>query len=262
MPTAREQSGSDDSLELRRQAGGSVFDLERFTFTEMTQLAAELRRLGAGAESMEEVANRIVRCLYNHFISKQTNQKACVLVRLFKTHPFGELDEDLRHFASTRLQGGSTSPDMKCLILLATAGEKSEWNSREASSGHQAIPLVEKFQDSPMLSGLFSQLGVSFSALQKPDPGLVLDTEQSDFNVFHVPEANGSPFVPAQKEFVIPYGVKSVVGFGGLLPAGDVFMVILFSRVHVPRASAELFKTLALSTKLAMVSAEETRVFA
>jgi len=90
----------------------------------------------------------------------------------------------------------------------------------------------------------------------------MLDTEQSNFNVFHVPEAQGSPYVPAQKEFVIPYGVKSVVGFGGLLPTGDLFAVILFSRVHVPHESAQLFKTLALSTKLAMVSVAETRVFA
>jgi hypothetical protein len=72
----------------------------------------------------------------------------------------------------------------------------------------------------------------------------------------------GSPYVPAQREFVIPYGVKSVVGFGGLLPTGDLFAVILFTRVDVPRESAELFKTLALSTKLAMVSVEQARVFA
>ncbi len=230
----------------------------------MTQVGADLRRLGAEAQSMEEVANRIVQYLYDHFTSKETNQKACVLVRLFKTHPFGELDEGLHQFATTLLKGTGAIPEMKCLTLLATAGEKPEWNSRGASEGHKAIPLPSEkaIQNAPMISQLFSQLGLSFSALQKPDPLLMLDTEQSNFNVFHVPEAQGSPYVPAQKEFVIPYGVKSVVGFGGLLPTGDLFAVILFSRVHVPHESAQLFKTLALSTKLAMVSVAETRVFA
>ena len=240
-----------------------MFDLEDFTFVEMTRVGSDLRKLGAEAESLEEVANRIVQYLYDRFTSKKVRQRACVLVRLFKTHPFGELDEGLRQFATTLLKDTNASPDMKCLTLLATAGEKPAWNSRGASEGHKAIPLPSEkaIQNAPMISQLFSQLGLSLSTLQKPDPLLMLDTEQFSFNVFHVPDALGSPYVPAQKEFVIPYGVKSVVGFGGLLPTGDLFAVILFTRVHVPRESAELFKILALSTKLAMVSVEQAQVF-
>jgi len=230
----------------------------------MTQVGANLRKLGEGAGSMEEVANRIVQYLYNQFISQTTKQKACVLVRLFKTHPFGELEEPLLGFATNMLRGTTASREMKCLTLLATAGEKPEWNSRLTSEGHKAIPLPSEraVQNAPMISQLLSQLGLSFSALQNPDPTLMLELEQSAFNVFHVPEAQGSAYVPAQKEFVIPYGVKSVVGFGGLLPTGDLFAVILFSKVHVSRESAELFKTLALSAKLAMVPLAGRRVFA
>lgn len=241
-----------------------MFDLEGFTFAEMTQVGADLRDLGKGATSIEEVANRIVQYLYNRFTSKRTNQKACVLVRLFKTHPFRELDDGLRQFASGLLQGPIPSPEMKCLTLLATAGERPEWKSRASSEGHKAIPLASEraIQSAPMISQLFSQLGLSFSTLQKPDPSLMLDMQGSGFNVFHVPEAKGSPHIPAQKEFVVPYGVKSVLGFGGLLPTGDLFAVILFSRVHVSRESAQLFKTLALSAKLAMVSVQANRVFA
>jgi len=241
-----------------------MFDLQDFTFTQMTQVGANLRTLGAGAGSMEEVANRIVQYLYNHFISKETGQKACVLVRLFKTHAFGDLDEPLRNFARDMLRDNPADGEMKCLTLLATAGEKPEWNSRLTSEGHKAIPLPSEraVQNAPMISQLLSQLGLSFSALQKADPTLMLEREQSAFNVFHVPEAQGSAYVPAQKEFVISYGVKSVVGFGGLLPTGDLFAVILFARVHVSRESAELFKTLALSAKLAMVPLAGRQVFA
>jgi hypothetical protein len=230
----------------------------------MVELGSTLRKLGEGAASMEEVANRVVHHLYDHLGSKQSNQKACVLVRFFKTHPFGELDGGLRRFAQEMLGGVTAPPTLKCLTLLATAGETPEWNSRAKSDGHKAIPLpTEKaIESSPMISRLLDQLGLSASTLLKPDPALMLDVEQTSFNVFHVPEAEGSPYVPAQKEFVIPYKVKSVLGFGGLLPSEDLFAVILFSRVHIPRETAERFKTLALSAKLALVSFTGDRVFA
>ncbi len=241
-----------------------MIDLQDFTFTQMIKVSASLRKIGEGAGSIEEVADRIVQYFYDHLISKDTNQKSCVLVRLFKTHPFGELDEGLRQSATSLLRGAVASPTMKCLTLLATAGEKPEWNSRATSKGHKAIPLVSEqvVQNSPMISQLLSQLGLSFGVLQKPDPVLLLEMELSTFNVFHVPEAQGSPYVPAQKEFAIPYGVKSVLGFGGLLPSGNLFAVILFSRDHIPRESAELFKTLALSAKLAMVPFAEEKILA
>jgi hypothetical protein len=241
-----------------------VFDLQSFTFTQMIRLGSALRKLGEGAGSMEETANRIVRHLYDQLTSRETNQKACVLVRLFKTHPWGQLDGGLRESAQAMLHGATAHPEMKCLTLLATAGDKPEWNSRTGSKGHKAIPLPseEAIEGSPMISQLLSQLGLSTSTLLKPDPALMLDVEQRSFNVFHVPQATGSPYVPAQKDFVIPHGVKSVLGFGGLLPSGDLFAVILFSRVPIPRETAELFKTLALSAKLAIVSFAGDRVFA
>jgi hypothetical protein len=50
----------------------------------MIVLGSALRKLGNGAGSMEETANRIVRYLYDQLTSRQTQQRACVLVRLFK----------------------------------------------------------------------------------------------------------------------------------------------------------------------------------
>lgn len=241
-----------------------MFDLESFEFTQMIKLGAGLRNLGQGTGTMEAAATRIVHYFYDNFISKRTGQKACVLVRLFKTHPFGELDQGLRQAATAMLGNVSASPSMKCLTLLATAGERPEWNSRAKSVGHKAIPLPSEksVENIPMIARLFSQLGLNPSALLKPDPGFMLNTEHSNFNVFHVPDAEGSPYVPAQREFVIPCGIKSVLGYGGLLPDGDLFAVILFVRVHVPQETAQLFKTLALSTKLILVPFSKDKVFA
>lgn len=240
-----------------------MFDLESFTLTQMIQLQSALRKLGSNAQNMEEAADRIVRHLYGSFVFRQNSQQACVLVRLFKTHSYGELDETLRRFADTMLGGAKASPAMKCLVLLASAGEKPEWNSRSGSAGHKAIPLPSEkaIESFPMISSLLSQLGLSAAMLLKADPAFIIDTEQSSFNVFHVHEAEGSPYVPAQQEFVIPYGVKSVIGFGGLLPSADLFAVIMFSRVRVPRDTADLFKPLALSAKLAIIPFAD-RVFA
>jgi hypothetical protein len=241
-----------------------MFDLESFEFTHMIKLGASLRNLGQGTRTMEAAATRIVHYFHDNFICKRTGQKACVLVRLFKTHPFGGLDEGLRMAATATLGDAPASPSMKCLTLLATAGERPEWNSREKSVGHKAIPLPSEksVENVPMIARLFSQLGLNTSALLKPDPAFILSMEHSNFNVFHVPDAAGSPYVPAQKEFVIPCGVKSVLGYGGLFPDGELFAVILFLRVHVPQETAQLFKTLALSTKLILVPFSKDQVFA
>ena len=104
-----------------------------------------------------------------------------------------------------------------------------------------------------MICNLIKQLGLEVSMVVKSDPKLILDMEQKTFNVFHVPEALGSPYIPAQKEFVIPYGIKSVLGFGGLLPSGDIFTTILFLKIPISREFAELFTTLSLNVKIALL---------
>jgi hypothetical protein len=50
---------------------------------------------------------------------------------------------------------------------------------------------------------------------------------------------------------VIPFGIRSVVGFGGLLPDGELIATLLFSRVPVAPETAQMFATIALSVELA-----------
>ena len=58
-------------------------------------------------------------------------------------------------------------------------------------------------------------------------------------------DAVGSPFIPAQDEFVIAAGVKSVLAFGGVLGSGELFVVIMFSKTSIPQGTADVFKDLA-----------------
>ena len=237
-------------------------DLTNFSQHDAAQCGEALAGLGAGAASMEEAANETVQYLYNNLGAGEN--KSCALVRLYKTHPYSGLDPELRGFAQGVLGHAPESPDMKCLTLLATAGDKEEWNSRANSVGHKAIPLPgEDFiSQIPMISRLVSQFGLDVNAVIRPDPSLIVDLEQKEFNAFHVQEAVGSPYIPAQKEFVIPCGVQSVLGFGGILSTGDLFAVILFAKVHIPRETSVTAKSLALSVKEAIQPFAEGKVFA
>lgn len=240
-----------------------MYDLARFSLGDMTRCGIDLRKLGDGASSMEQVADRTVRYLRENLHCSEGNDPACVLVRTFVTMPFSALEPGQQEFAQTLVGPTTPVPGMKCLTLLGTAGEKPEWNSRHSSQGHAALPLpsVESISRSPMIAQLIRQLGVEVETLLASDTGLVIDATQHTFNVFYVADAVGSSFIPAQREFVIPYGVRSVLGFGGLLPPGELFATILFSRVSIPREVADLFKTLALNTKVALLPFAGRRVF-
>lgn len=242
---------------------GPYYNLAGFSLTDMTRCGIELRRIGAGASSMEEVAERTVQYLFDRLRQPDSTAPACALARLFVTMPFEDLQAEQREFALGVL-GRQPDEGMKCLTLLASAGVEEAWNSRHSSAGHKALPLPspESVARSPMIAQLIRQLGVEVRTLLSSDPRLIVEMEQHTFNVFYVPDAEGSPFIPAQEDFVVPYGVRSVLGFGGVLPSGDLYAMILFSRTRVPREVAELFRTLSLNVKVALLPFVDRKVFA
>ena len=230
--------------------GSDMYDLNAFGLSDLVRLSAALRA-PAGAESMEGAARAIVRHLYDNLLDKETGERSGVLVRFYKTHPYDALPADLRAFAdrSAPAPGG----DVSCLTLLATAGTEDEWNDRRRSRDHQALPLPtpETVGRSPMIAQLVMELGVDVGSVVRPSP-LLVERGARTYNVFHVAEAAGSPYVPAQ-DFVRDHGVRSVLGFGGLLPDGNLYAVILFSRTPVAREVAEQFSTVALAVGLAVL---------
>jgi len=246
------------SLENDQEKKPATCDVAKFTIREVTELGRAVRTMGAGASCMEDVAGRIVRYLYDTLVDGRTGARACPLIRFFKTQAYEELPSGLQAFAQKMLGGDSPQPGMKCMTLLGTIGEDPKWDSRETSRGHQAIPLPseEVVRQLPMIRNLIKQLGLSVQSVVNPDPALLMDMEQNTYGVFFVPEALGSPYIPGQEEFVIPNGIKSVVGFGGMLPSLDIFVVILFLRLSITRETADLFKNLSLNTKLAVLPFE------
>lgn len=241
----------------------SMYDVSNFTIRDMTECCKIVRTIGKGAKNMEEVANSIVNHLYVNLIDGQSGNKACSLVRFFKTHTFEKLDPELQNFSKNVSGNSPVLPETKCLTLLATVGENPAWNSRKTSKGHRAIPLLSEqlVHQIPMIKNLITQLGLNIGMIIKPEPRFLLDKNTKMYNVFCVPEAIGSPCIPAQKEFVIPYGIKSAVGFGGLFPSGDIFEIIMFLKVPITNEVVDLFKILAQNIKIAVLPFEDT-VFA
>lgn len=231
-----------------------MHDLTRFTQSEATECGNALRALGSAASSMETAANNIVQHPYNNVINSETNEKACALIRFYKTHPYGQLASGLQEFASGIMGGAPESQDMKCLTMMATAGEHADWNSRSTSSGHRAIPLASAdfVGGIPMIAQLVSQFGIEMGSVISPDPNVIGDLARQTFNTFHIADAVDSPCIPAQDDFVKPYGVKSVLGFGGVLSSGELFVVIMFSKVSIPASTASSFRDLSANVKEAV----------
>ena len=243
--------------------GGRVFDLRSFGLTDMLECSAQMQRLGADASSMEEAARKVVDYLYASLVDKETDESAVALVRLYKTHRFDELEPDLRAFASAVSPDRPVAADAPCLTMLATAGDEPAWNDRRLSIGHQAIPLHDPaaIANLPMVYELTRQLGFDEDQVVKPHPDLFRATEGRPGGVFYVAEARGSAHVPAQADFVERHGIRSVIGFGGLLPSGYVFAVVMFAKIAIPRETAESFGALTFAAQLALLPFVERRLF-
>ncbi|GAC1656853.1 MAG: hypothetical protein NVS4B3_22880 [Gemmatimonadaceae bacterium] len=238
-------------------------DLSQFDLAEMLRCCTGIRRATRDVATTEAAAQAICRFLYDELVDS-AGERACALVRCYKTHAYGALDSDLQQFVRGGLPA-TLPPDgtLNCLVLLGTVGEEKAWNDRRASRGHRAIPLPdpEIVAKAPMIAQLLRQLGVDLAEVVKPSPKVVHELEGKSYGVFHVEDARGSEYIPAQATFVKPYGVRSVVGFGGALVGGDIFAVVLFARVPISPDAAARFRRVALEVKASFFPFDADHVF-
>jgi hypothetical protein len=238
-------------------------DLTHFGVHQMMDVRAHIRGIfdRRAAATLETAAQAIVDYLRS-VLRAPDGTPACPLVRIYKTHLYESLPVALQSFVQTiDLDAGNRS-DLRCLTLIATSGDEEAWNDRRRSKGHQAIPLSSEHavESAPMIFQLLRQLGVPVSSVIKPDPELLLKNSDQVFDVFHVPQAVGSPHIPAQ-DFVLEHGIESVIGFGGMLSSGDLVCAILFSKIPISSETADLFKVIGLNFKLAMLAVARLPLF-
>ena len=241
------------------------YDLTAFELADMLRLGGEMRRLARAQHTLEMAARDVVRHLYESFRNARTGVRQCALVRFYKTHPLGKLPPELQQFARavTRPVARDSPAETRCLTLVATAGEHPSWNDRRQSRDHQAIPLVsaEIIERAPMIAQLIRAFGLDVASVIAPDTSLV-EKAGATYDIFHIENALGSPFIPAQRDFVMPYRIRSVVGFGGSLSRGEMFAVILFANVDITPAHARRFRNIALDLKSEIFRIPENMVFA
>ncbi|MEX2186075.1 MAG: hypothetical protein WD875_04740 [Pirellulales bacterium] len=212
-------------------------DLARVSLSDIVRISSRMRTIGDGCESMEDVADALVRYFYDR----------------------------CRSAADGAHQGTGAPLDerTRCLTLLATTGSRPQWNSRRESSGHKAIPLVSEqaVANIPMIAQLIRQFGLDIRSVVDPREELLCDLDGQTCNVFHVEHASGSRHIPAQADFVAPLGIRSALGFGGMLPTGNLFAVIAFATAHIPPSTAKAFRSVALAVKSAILPFEPSAVF-
>ena len=226
------------------------FDLSDFSLIDMLQCGRGLRQSAEQASSVTEAAQSIVEYLYAE-CGHPDAARSCALIRFYKTFSMRELESNLQAFARKQLGDVAPFASMKVLTLLATIGQQQEWCDPRQSVGHRAIPLpsTQIVEEAPMIAQLIREMGLDISVVVSPDVSLLQESVGRSYNVFHVEQALGSRYIPAQSEFVERYGVRSVLGFGGLLADGNLFAVIMFSRGPIPATSAARFRNIALDVK-------------
>ena len=240
-----------------------TFDVTHFGLAQMLRAGIDVRKRMAAEQTFEGAARSVCDYLYNE-LTGSDGERACALVRCYKTLPYSELQPELKEFVKANLAGEAPRQTMKCLTLLGTVGDERNWNSRARSKGHKAIPLPSPdiVEQAPMIAQLIRAFGLDLSAVVNPGKDVVRDLMGKTYGVFFIADAKGSKFIPAQEEFVLRYGIKSVLGFGGSLNSGDLFAVILFSKVAIPESSADRFRTVALDVKSGFFRFKDDNVFA
>ena len=239
-------------------------DVTDFTLGAMLRTGIALRRAVRDCRTLESAAGTIVRYFYDHCVDLRSGSRTCVLARFYATQRYDALEPDLQRYAAEAARMTAPPPaDMRCLTLMGTAGDEPAWNSRHQSRGHRAIPLpsAEIVRAAPMIARLIEDLGIDLETVVAGATPRPTVAEPRTYDVFHVEQALGSPVIPAQDEFVIPYAIRSVVGFGGVLRSGELFAVVLFSRAPISPASANRFRTIALDIRSALFTLDEGSIW-
>jgi serine phosphatase RsbU (regulator of sigma subunit)/anti-sigma regulatory factor (Ser/Thr protein kinase) len=250
-----------------------------------------LRQAAATATTMEDASRAIVNYLRTAFTDPATGRPAFALARMFHTVTWDRLTPDLRAFVEHRDPAAARGDDgLPYLALLATEGDHPHWGDRRSSRDHQAIPLsaADVVRRAPLALALLDRLlglqpapapvavgvvsghgpgatGVNGSGHGGGDSRSGLAGRLRDrFDVFHVPEALGSPYVPTP-EFVRDYQIRSALALGAVLDSGgpehpdlpgvrntSLYTALLYSRVRIPPETATHFRTLAAAIRLAL----------
>jgi hypothetical protein len=235
--------------------------IKRFNLGDMAVCTGAMRRLGNAANTPIEIANALVSYFYDNFVDGTTRDFA--LVRLFITRPYFSLSQELKDCADKAFSKDFCFPTMKCMVLEATIGDDEAWRDVNSSKSHRVIPLASEdlVIQMPMIYKLISGFGLRVADVVNTPSDILIGSSEEDYNIFLIKDAVGSPYIPAQENFVTPHKIKSAMGFGGLLPSGNLFAIVLFSKTKIVRETADMFRCIALAANLALLRFDDQPIY-
>jgi serine phosphatase RsbU (regulator of sigma subunit) len=211
------------------------FDLSAFGLSETARCGAHLRRAVSGAPSPDAAAQTVADFLYDSLVDGR-GALACAAVGVFLTRPWN----------AVTTAPGLPAERARPLTLAGSRGPGTHWpGAKDSGPPHPPAPPSEAARPTPLVDRLLARLNVAAgdaAGTAVPDGGV---------EVAHVSESQ----MDGLDELLPEQGIRSALAFGGVLAPGERFAVLLFSRVPLPGEVAPLFRTVAGSTRLALLSA-------
>ncbi|MGA3209048.1 MAG: hypothetical protein ABSE05_14670 [Syntrophales bacterium] len=205
----------------------------------------------SGFDAVEKVAQAFIDIVYEHF------QKSLLLLRLFSSLPYSALPTQDQQLVNKKANDSGTMHLLKdrtpILTLLATRGQKPDWNERDKSQGFRCIPLVSRKYGASlsMLSMQFKSMNFDFSQFDDWNALIVKRGRADQYSgILYVREAgtdkdDQNRMVVPRQEFVADYGVKTALGFGGGYTSHPTIIILFaFTNEILSRPAAEPFTQL------------------
>jgi hypothetical protein len=181
--------------------------------------------------SVESAAGILAKGMCDIF--KPGKKSELALSRVFHSFEYEALPPDIKEAAKKSIRK-TPENDSLFMTLLGTYGDEPAWQDRKKSHDHKAILLTyESLKKIPMMSRVFQQVGFDLGiASSKGAAGMIFSGLKESYGIFHVPEAQDSPYITDQ-DFVREYDIRSVFGSAVKLPGNDVSAYIGFSRAQI-----------------------------
>lgn len=226
-----------------------MIDMSRLDHNGITQFGRELlRQRDKQLGSFEEAAQVCCSAFYRAFTDADGNP-AFALFRIFRISRYPELTPEMKATVNRA--------DEQWLTLMATIGDEPAWRDRRQSQGHGCIPKAAAMT-APMLTEAFRELNLTWEGTPADtDFHLARLDEHISSRYFHVRDAVGSRYIPAQDDFVVPYDVRSVIGLGSGFMSGSAAFAIGFSRVRIGDEQAAIFAEISPYLLTVLASFEE-----
>lgn len=205
----------------------------------------------------EDIAQHITQRIYDTLSDSPSH--GLVLTRIYRMTRVEDLPVDLLAQADRE--------DRYVVTLLGTYGRLLDWCHRKSSVAHQIISInsIAIPARIPMFEHLLVQnMGVDLNKLYETG-NVIASMSRPGGGKFHIEDVPSSPIIPAQVEFVRPFGVKSLVGFGGLIgDAGGsmtLYMLIAFTSGTYTADMADDFNTMQPYITTCLASAVGRAIF-